>query len=94
MARIINIKNETHKECTCEGSSSWLEHWEIRKDVMATYCRACSEKNNLLGAHVINPYKIDGTTYIIPLCTNCFEQEGELNVWSHEELVTDICSSE
>jgi hypothetical protein len=89
MAIIVNLKDSGGIECTCEGCSSWLEHWELCKEVNAIYCRACITKTNLQGTHVKRP---DSTEqYIVPLCYTCSEKEGELDIWSYKELASATC---
>jgi hypothetical protein len=91
MAIVINLKDADGTECICEGSSSWLDHWEINKGISAIYCRVCSTKTDLKGTHVKKWEMPNGRLYIIPCCKTCFDKEGELNIWSYNELVPAQC---
>jgi hypothetical protein len=90
MATIINLQNADGRECTCDGSTSWLEHWEIRKGVTAIYCRACLNQKDLVGTHVKKSESPNEGLFIVPCCEICFQKE-ELNVWSYNELVPAEC---
>jgi len=89
MAVVINIKKADNIKCTCEGSNSWLDHWELRKGKSAIYCRSCMAKSRLIGKHVVK--RGSKEEYIIPFCRICSQREDEINIWSYDELVSAVC---
>ena len=91
MAIVINLKEGNNQKCTCEGSSGWLEHWEMHKGITAVFCRACSTKTDLKGALVLKSEPIDKDIYVVPFCNGCYEKDGELSIWSYDELVPAVC---
>ena len=71
MSKIVkNLKRSSDLNCKCPKSKSWLDHWEIQSNRIATCCAACGETNDLIGGHVIKA-GADKTRYIVPLCKKC-----------------------
>jgi len=91
MAIVINLKEGNNQKCICEGSSGWLEHWEIYKGLTAIYCRACLTKTDLKRALVVKSEPTDKDIYVVPFCSVCYEKEGEISIWSYNELVPAVC---
>jgi hypothetical protein len=91
MASVIIIKDTNFTECTCLGSDSWLDHWELFKGIHSTFCRGCSQKTFLKGIHVLKSEPNDGIQYIVPLCDSCTKNDSEFAILSFDELVQAIC---
>lgn len=72
VAMRVNWKNVKNKANTSKekpiGFNSWIDFWENKKNQKADVCKkiGCFEKCSG-GAHVIDD---EGTTYIVPLCSN------------------------
>lgn len=69
------VKNKKgHREspsCVCD---TFLCHWENYAHKKATICSrsGCTEKNDLVGAHIIKCHgNAKKTQYIVPLCKKC-----------------------
>lgn len=67
---------------TPDGYSSWLAYWEAKTGRKATECNriGCSEKSNLVGAHVKKVGAGDDSWYIVPLCQGCNKRTDEFYV--------------
>jgi hypothetical protein len=91
MDSVTIVKDANIPNCTCAGSKSWLDHWELFKDTKCTFCRGCSQKTIVKGIHVFKSGTSDGVQYILPLCNSCSRNDSEFAIWSYNELVIAIC---
>ena len=67
---LVKNKKNTSNDNPPEGFSSWIDYWNYKKGVKATWCRRCNhdKKYDLNGGHVIDKNE---NTYITPLCSEC-----------------------
>ena len=81
--KIKNVKHSTGLKCE-GGCSTWRSHWERSMHESATRCLilGCTEKNDLMGGHVIETDPFASTVYIIPLCArhNAFPPEDVMEL--------------
>jgi len=61
------------------------------KGLTAIFCRACSTKGDLRGALVLKSEPTEKDFYVVPFCYACYEKDGELSIWSYDELVPAVC---
>ena len=73
--------NGSGRHSAPQGYSSWLEYWEEKSGLKATYCGA---KNcygtDLVGAHVQKAYSTDNKWYIVPLCRRCNQRTDTFEI--------------
>jgi len=91
MASVTIVKGANFPNCTCTGSHSWLDHWELFKGIQCRFCRGCLQKTTLKGVHVLKSGTSDGIQYIVPLCDSCSKNDSKLAIWSYDELVLAVC---
>lgn len=69
--RVKNKKVFTEISCPCK---TYLGHWENFSLKKASVCSrlGCSEKNSLVGGHIIKCHgNSTSVQYIVPLCRSC-----------------------
>lgn len=88
MIKVKNVNPNPHYNCAC---GNWLKHWEKFGTKKAPHCAAanCTEKATT-GAHVQKANSNDENVYVLPLCPNHAQANGELDVWEGYKLVSAI----
>ncbi|MDC6364006.1 MULTISPECIES: hypothetical protein [Flavobacteriaceae] len=86
MARIKNINGTSQNKCSC---GSWLKHWEKFSGQTTSFCieKGCINKD-LVGAHVQKANSFDSKWYIIPLCNQHNQSNGELEIVDAYKMVS------
>lgn len=72
----VKNANGTSRWSKPYGYPSWLAYWTTYKG-QANVCQAtgCSNKGDLVGAHVRNAFSVDQRLYIVPLCNACNQRK-------------------
>ena len=85
--KVKNINGTSQNKCTC---GSWLKHWEKFSGKKVDYCgeSSCTEKDQLVGAHVQKADSSDKKWYIIPFCKKHNASSEELEIYNNYSLVS------
>ncbi|AEW85175.1 hypothetical protein B0A78_12095 [Flavobacterium columnare NBRC 100251 = ATCC 23463] len=87
MTKVKNINGTSDNNCKC---GSWLQHWKkySKQDVDSCSEKSCSEKKDLVGAHVQKSDSSDMSWYIIPLCKTHNKSTDDLEITTSRKLVS------
>lgn len=91
--KITNINGTSNRTCGC---GSWLEHWKKFSGQTSTGCvvLGCSQKSDIVGAHVQKDSIFDKNWYIAPLCKDHNNKKGESIVISDNTHLVPANTSE
>lgn len=72
---VRNLNGTTVKKCKC---ASWINHWENFSKQVTLKCVVIGCNNNYsVGGHVQKKSEADCSWYIIPICSECNNQQGQ-----------------